>query len=150
MLENLLSLVTQNANQAIVQNNAIPNENNDAAIQAVTQSIMGGLQDQVQAGNHDGLLSLLGGKSDVMNNPIVSQLAQGAAGQLMDKFGVDSGAAQQIVAQLIPTVMQQMVQKTNNPADSSFDLGGVVGALSGGNVPSGLGGLLSQFMGGSK
>lgn len=150
MLENLLQLVTQNAGNAIINNNAIPNQHNDGAIQAVTQSIFNGLQQQVQNGNHQGLVGLLSGQNNVQGNPIVDTIAQNAAGSLMQKFGIDNAAAQQTVQQLLPVVMNQLVSKTNNPNDNSFDIGGIVNAVSGGNVPSELGGLISQFAGGSR
>jgi uncharacterized protein YidB (DUF937 family) len=150
MLENLLQLVTQNAGNAIVNNNAIPNQHNDAAIQDVTQSIFNGLQQQVQSGNHQGLLSLLSGQSGVQGNPIVNAITQNAAGSLMQKFGVENAAAQQAVQQLLPVVMNQLVSKTNNPQDNSFDIGGIVNSLTGGNVPGDLGGLVSQFTGGQQ
>jgi len=47
MLENLIDLVKQNAGSAIINNPAIPNEQNDAAINAAGSSIMDGLKNMI-------------------------------------------------------------------------------------------------------
>ena len=148
MIENLLNLVTQNAGQAIIQNPAIPNERNNDAIQTVTNSIVNGLQGQLQQGNAQQLIGMLAGQQNVQDNPIVNTIAQGAAANLMSQFGIQNQQAQQIVSSLLPVVMQQLVQKTNDPRDSSFDLNGIVSSLSGGQVPSDIGGIVNQFVGG--
>lgn len=148
MLENLLQLVTEHAGQAIVQNPAIPNEHNGAAIQNVTNSIVSGLQGQLQGGSAQQLIGMLAGQQGIQGNPIVNAISQNAVGNLMQQFGIQNQQAEQIVSQLLPTVMQQFVQKTNDPADSSFDLNGIVNSLSGGQVPSDIGGILNQFTGG--
>ncbi len=148
MIENLLNLVTQNAGQAIIQNPAIPNEQNQAAIQNVTNSIVSGLQGQLQQGNAQQLIGMLAGKQGLQGNPIVNTISQGAIGNLMNQFGIQNQQAQQIVSSLLPVVMQQLVQKTNDPRDSSFDLNGIVSGLSGGQVPSDIGGIVNQFVSG--
>ncbi len=50
MLENLINLVKEQAGDAIVNNPAIPNENNEAAIQSAGESIAGGLQNIISSG----------------------------------------------------------------------------------------------------
>ena len=150
MLDNLLNLVTQNAGQAIIQNPAIPNERNNDAIQAVTQSIFNGLQGQLQQGNAQQLVGLLAGQQSVQGSPIVNTIAQGAVGNLMQQFGIQNQQAQQIVSSLLPVVMQQLVQKTNDPRDNSFDLNGIVNTLSGGQAPADIGGIVNQFIGGGQ
>jgi hypothetical protein len=62
MLEQLMGLIQDNSQDAIVKNPAIPNQYNNDAMQTVLQSVMGGLQNEAQGGNVGGLMSLLSGR----------------------------------------------------------------------------------------
>lgn len=136
MFEQLFDLVKGQSQEAIVQNPAVPNEHNEAAIQTVTQSIMGGLQNQAQSGNLSGLMGMLSGRSGtgggLMSNPIVAGIAQNAIASLMQKFGVNNSAASGIVASVLPSVLGKLINRTNDPNDSSIDMNGVMGSLLGG------------------
>lgn len=147
MLENLLNLIKENAGDAVINNPAIPNEQNDAVVQEAGASIMSGLQGLLASGNAKDVLRLFSNPSTVNNsNPVVQQLGGGFLNSLMSKFGLDSGQAGRIVSSLLPTVLSQLVSKTNNPSDGSFDVQGIFNSLSGGNT-SGLDiqGILSKF-----
>ena len=80
----------------------------------------------------------------------------GLAQVCRNKFGLEQGAASGIASSLIPTVLQSLVHKTNDPNDSSFNIQNLIGSLVGGGgqqQPAGGGGLdiqniLSQFTGG--
>jgi len=50
MLDQLIKLVKQNADTAIVKNNALPNQFNNAAIEEVASQIFSGMQTQVKSG----------------------------------------------------------------------------------------------------
>lgn len=136
MLEQLMGLIQDNSQDAIVKNPAIPNEHNNDAMQTVLQSVMGGLQNEAQGGNVGGLMGLLSGQSgqggSLMNNPIVAGIAQNAIGSLMEKFGISNSAAGNIIAQVLPGVLGSMISKTSNPNDDSMDFGGIMGSLLGG------------------
>ncbi|MBK7029075.1 MAG: hypothetical protein IPH45_07625 [Bacteroidales bacterium] len=142
MLENLLQLVKENAGEAIINNPVIPNEKNDEAISTASNSIFSSLQEQVQSGGLDSITGLFSGGSSASGN-LVNGISGKAVGDLMNKFGIDSGAATQIASQLIPTVMNKLVSKTNDPNDSSFDLQGILGSLTGGKS----GGLMDTVKG---
>ena len=134
-----MSLIQDNSQDAIVNNPAIPNQNNNAAMQTVFQSVLGGLQNEAQGGNLSGLMGLLSGQGgqggSLMNNPIVAGIAQNAIGSLMEKFGLSNSAAGNIIAQVLPGVLSSMISKTSNPNDNSMDFGGIMGALLGGQAP---------------
>lgn len=138
MLDNLLNLVKENAGEAIINNPAIPNEQNDAAVSTASQGIFEGLKNQLSSGGIDGIKNLFSG-GDVANNPMVSNISQSVAQSIAGKFGVDSGTANNIVQSLIPTVMDKLVKKTNDPNDSSFDIGGIMNSLGG---EGGIGGMI--------
>ena len=136
MLEQLMGLIQDNSQDAIVKNPAIPNQYNNDAMQTVLQSVMGGLQNEAQGGNVSGLMGLLSGRGgqggSLMNNPIVAGIAQNAIGSLMEKFGLSNSAAGNIIAQVLPGVLNSMISKTSNPNDDSMDFGGLMGSLLGG------------------
>ncbi|POY37810.1 hypothetical protein C3K47_04555 [Solitalea longa] len=137
MLDNLLNLVKQYAGDAIVQNPDIPNEHNDAAIEAASGSIFNSLQNQVTGGGLSNVLSMFtgGGGSGVGNgSPVTNNAMASVAGSLMEKFGLDSSKAQGIAATLVPQVLSGLVNRTNDPNDSSFNINGIFSSLTGGKT----------------
>ena len=159
MLENLLDLIKQNAGDAIVNNPAIPNEHNEAAIAEAGSSITDGLKKMIADGNVSDVAALFNHQGgDIANTPAAQQISGGFVQNLMGKFGLGEGAASGIAASLIPMVLQKLVHKTNDPNDSSFNIQSIIGGLVGGGgaqqpAAAGAGGLdiqgiLSQFTGG--
>lgn len=135
MLESLIQLVKENAGEAIINNPAVPNEKNDAAIEATAGSIFDSLKSQFVSG---GGADLISGFFNVEQNESSGQLASGIAENattgLVKKIGLPEGTAAGIVTQLLPKVMSSLKSKTNDPADNSFDLQGIIGSLAGGQT----------------
>ena len=145
MLENLIDLIKQHAGDAIVNNPAIPNSQHDAAIAEAGNSIIGTLKNMISSGNGQDVLNLLQNQgSNVASNPAVQNISGNFVQSLMSKFGLDQGAASGIAANLIPNVLQSLVHKTNDPNDSSFNLEGIIGHLTGGQGIQGILGSLGQ------
>lgn len=144
MLDNLLNLVKEHAGDAIIDNPAIPNEKNDAAIQSATHSIVDTLKTQVAAGKLDSVLDLFKG-NQVNASGITAMIQSNAAGDLMQKIGIDQAQASQVVSTLLPKVMEQFVHKTNDPADNSFDLKDIVSSLGNGAGSGLLGNITNLF-----
>ncbi len=148
MLDQLMKLVEQNAGEAIIKNKAIPDQHNNAAIQMVAQQIFSGLQSQASQGNLTQVAGLFqGGSKNISSNPIVSQLISSVAGSVASKFGISQQAAQSMASSLLPTVMNQLVKKTNDPKDNSFDLTNIMKGVSGNNNLD-VAGILAQAAGG--
>ncbi|WAC14431.1 hypothetical protein [Dyadobacter pollutisoli] len=138
MLEQLLGLVQENSQQAIVQNPAVPNEHNEEVMNTLMGSITGGLQEHAQAGNLGGLMGLLSGNSatsssSLMNNPIVASIASKAIGAIMEKFGMNSQTAGGIVNSVLPGVLGGLISKVSNPGDSSIDFNDIIESLTKGS-----------------
>ena len=138
MLDQLLGLIKEHSQEAIIQNPAVPDQQNEAVMQTLTESITGGLQQQAQSGNLQGLMGLLSGKNgtssnDLTTNPIVSSISSNAITSIMQKFGLNSGAASGIVASVLPGVLSSLISKVSNSNDSSFDFNSVLGGLLGGS-----------------
>ena len=171
MLEQLMGLIQDHSQDAIVNNPAIPNEHNNDAMQTILGAITGGMQQQAQGGGLAGLAGLLGGQagtngSSLMSNPIVAGIAQQAVSGLMTKFGLQNSAAAGIVNQILPSVMGSMISQTNDPNNSAFNMSDIMGVMAdgkvdmndvmniagkfmgGGNAAGGLGGMLGGLFGG--
>ena len=158
MLENLLDLIKQNAGTAIIDNPAIPNEHNEAAVSMAGSSIMDGLKNMIASGNTQDVVNIFNHQGgDIANTPAAQQISGGFMQDLMGKFGLGQGAASGIATSLIPMVLQKLVHKTNDANDNSFNIQGIIGSLvgGGGQQPAAVGGggldiqgILSQFTGG--
>jgi hypothetical protein len=117
------------------------------------QSLVGGLSNQANSqGGLGSLIGLLGGAAgndeSLLSNPVVGNIAQSVIGNLMGKFGLSNTAAEGIVTSMLPSVLGGLINKTNDPNDNSIDMGGLMGAITGGKT-SGIdfGSLLSQGAG---
>lgn len=147
MLENLLDLVKQHAGTAIIDNPAIPNERNDEAVEVASSSIFDGLKNAASNGNISDIMSMFSGGSTA-NNAVSQNIQGGFIQNLMDKFGLDQNAASGVAGGLIPSVLQNLVHKTNDPNDNSFDLQGILSKVGGGNFD--VQGLIGKFTGGGE
>ncbi|OZI05161.1 hypothetical protein BWI93_26820 [Siphonobacter sp. BAB-5385] len=129
MLDQLLNLVKNNSQEAIVNNPAIPEQQNEAAQTTIFTSIVQGLQGEAAKGNISGLMELFSGRQAVQQSPIVSGISQNAIGSLMDKFGISGSVAQNIVGAIVPMVLSTIIGKLNNPNDTSVDANSMMGSL---------------------
>ncbi len=135
MLEQLLNMVKEQAGAAIIQNPDIPDERNEEAVADVTSNIAGGLQQALAGGQFNDVLRLLGGRGgDLQNNPLANQLSGNAVESLMNKFNLNQGQAGNVVSNLLPGVLQNLISKTNDPSDNSIDLQGIFNSLTGGKT----------------
>lgn len=130
MLENLNELVRENVQETVVNNSDVPNEHNEAVIQAASGSIFDTLKDQLSSGN-------IGSVADIFNggNAEGSAVAQQASGSFIDKLsglGINAETAKGIAASVIPVIIGKLTQKTADPNDSSFNIKDVLGSLAGG------------------
>ena len=145
MFENLLNLVKEHAGPAIVDNPAIPNQHNDAAIKEATSGIMDQLKSTVASGGIGQLTSMFSG-GNAASNPLVQNISASVAKNLASKFGISPEQANNIVQSLIPKVMGAFVSKTNDPNDKSFDIKDIIGSLSGGKGVDDLMGVIQDIL----
>lgn len=151
MLDQLLQLVKDNAQDLIVNNPSVPNQFNDAAIGEAGNAIHDQLAKAISGGNLQDVLGMFGNAQSLQNNPLVGNIVQQLSGTLGSKFGVDGAQAQQIAGQLIPQILGSLVNKTNNPNDASFNINDIMGHLSGGgNKGIDFGNIVNQMQQGGK
>jgi hypothetical protein len=134
MFETLMNLVQQQSGQAVINNPAIPNHQNEDAMSAITGGIMSGLQQQAQggAGGLGGLLSMVMGQG---GNADHSQVAQGVQGNvqqnLMEKLGISPQVAMSVAASVVPMVLGKLMSKAQDPNDHSVNQNDLMNQISG-------------------
>ena len=134
MFDQLSELVKQFGGEAVVNNPAVPNEQNDAVMQEAGGSILSGLKDIVASGNINDLSGMLSGKTAIDgNNPVVQQLTEKVTGNLGEKLGLSSDAAGSVAGGLIPQILGGLVNKAKDPNQPGFNMNDLVSAISGGN-----------------
>ena len=157
MLENLFNLVKENSSYAVINNPAIPNEKNDEVVADATHSVAEGLQGILAGGGLQKLLSMFSTNnnaesSGLLSNPIVGNIISSFKNKLSDNYNVSGTEADNISNGLIPNVIGSLINKTNNPNDSSFSIGSIMNSLTGtsqNGSGGGIGEMVSKFTAGS-
>ncbi len=134
MLEQLTQLVQQFGNDAVVKNNAIPNEQNDAILNETSNSIFSSLQKIASGGDLSQLAGLLQSKNLDSNNPAIKQITNSVSSSLSEKFGLNSETATGAATSMIPQILGSLMAKANDPKDSSFNVSDLITSLTGGNT----------------
>jgi hypothetical protein len=158
MLENLFNLVKEFSGDTVVNNPNVPNQHNEAVMAEATHTIAGGLQNMAAGGGLQSIMQLFqggGDKSSLMSNPIVSMMAGHLMKKLVGNFGLNGQQASGVASSLIPNVLSNLIQRTNDSGNNSFDLNGILQSLTGGQTQQQQGGggldiqsLVKQFTGG--
>jgi uncharacterized protein YidB (DUF937 family) len=134
MLEDLFNLVKQQAGDAIINNPAIPDQHNEAAVQEAGNSVVESLKNAVSGGQLNEVLGMFANGQANASAPVVQQATGNFMEKLQSKFGLNSSQASGIAQSLIPDVMNQLAQKTANPNDHSFNVQQIFNQLSGGKT----------------
>ena len=138
MLKNLFNLIKEHGTDAVINNPAIPNEQNNAVLADATHSVADGLQGALAGGGLQSILSLFSsgenhsGGNGLLNNPIVSNIISSFTNKLTSNHGIGADQASGVANNLIPGVISSLINKTNDPNNSSFDIGSIINLLSGG------------------
>lgn len=133
MLDQLLKLVEQNAKSSIVENKAIPDQLNNAAIKEVTNQIYNGLKGQVSGGNMQQVITLFQSGIGKTPSPVMNNIVETVCENLTSKFNITPEVAKSVASNLVPTVMNQVIRRTNDPKDIDFDLQQMLRGMSGNN-----------------
>jgi hypothetical protein len=132
MFETLMNLVQQHGGSAVTNNPAIPNEQNNAVMETVAQSMMGGLSQQAQGGGLGNLLGMVvNGGGNVQGSPVTQGVQQHVEQNLMQKLGISPQVAMSIAGALVPMVLGKLMNKAADPNDPSVDGNTIMGAATG-------------------
>lgn len=150
MFEELMNLIKDNSQEAVVNNPDVPNEQNEAVMQEAGVSITSTLQSMLAGGQAKEVLGLFNSsESDIQSQPAMQQISGNFMSGLTEKFGLNGQQAGSIAGSLLPNILGKLVNKTNNPNDSSFNIQDIFNSLSnngtsGMNIP----GMLSKLTSG--
>ena len=148
MFDKLINLVRENAGTAIFNNNAIPNEKNEQAVNTAGSSIMSTLQNALAGGRFNDVLSFFKG-GGAASPTLVQDATNKYAEDLKTHTGIGEAEAQQAANQVVPQTMNQLASKTADPADGSFNIQEIFNNLSGGKTGGmDIQGMLNRFGGG--
>ncbi len=132
MFDQLLMLVQQNAGDTILNNDAIPNERKQEAVETITCSIIDALKNAVQSGKLGEVMQLFNNASNnVAASPLNQNMQDNLVDNMMQKFGLSNTQAGSIASSVIPAVLSKFVHKTNDPNDNSFSLCSILAHLGG-------------------
>lgn len=137
MLDQFFEMVKGLAGNAVINNPDVPNEHNDNVVAEATHTVASGLQNMVAGGGLPNIISMFSGGSQqggkgLLSNPIVNMMIGHFTGKLMSKYNMQSSQASGVANSLIPDVMNGLINKTNDPKDSSFTLDNLLHSLTGG------------------
>lgn len=155
-----MKVVEQKAQQSIVDNKAIPDQLNNAAIKEVTNQIYNSLQLQVNKGQMDEVIALFFAQGKAPS-PVVNSVAEAVTTSLSAKFNITPDNARSVASQIVPAVINEIIQKARDPRDIDFDVQQIMRRLTGNNtldisdkIPKdepkrfgGLGEIVSKFFG---
>ena len=142
MFDQLINLVKEHAGEAIIDNDDVPNENNEAVINTTAFGIMGHLKNMAGNGGLTTVTGLLKNGITGSSNE-VSTMSSNIAHAIANQFGIAPAKANGIVQNLIPTVMNNLSNKTNDPNDDNFTMESILGSLT--SSAGGLGGMMDGF-----
>ena len=165
MLQELFNLVKGSAQGSVIGNPDVPNEYNNEVVAEATNTVASGFRNIVAGGGVQNLLAMFGNSgqqsgSSLLNNPIVNMMVGHFAEKLMTKYNLGGAQASNVANSLIPNVIGDLINKSNDPGNSSFSLENLLSSITGGRSaevvqqhPSGNAGfnlpdLLNQFGGG--
>jgi hypothetical protein len=138
MLEELFNLVKGSARDSVISNPDVPNEQNNEVVAEATNTVASGLRNMVAGGGLENILSLFNNNSgqnnskNLMNNPVVNMMIGHFTGKLINKFNMEGGQANNVARNLIPDVMSNLINKTNDPNNSTFSIEGLLNSITGG------------------
>ena len=148
MLDKIFDLIRGNAGGAVINNPAIPNEKNEAAINQGGNSIIDTLKAALASGRINDVLGYFknGGSG---NSEIVNEATVNYSRDLQSNLGLNEQDANDVATKVIPASMSDLAKKTTDPSDNSFNIQDIFNQLSGGKTGGlNMENLLSRFGGG--
>lgn len=139
MLKELFNLVKESSTDSVINNPEIPNEKNNEVVAEATNTVASGLRNMVAGGGLQNVISMFTNKGQnkgggLLSNPLVNMMIGHFSGKLMSKYNVDGMQANNVASNLIPNVLGNLINKTNDPADNGFSLEKLLKSITGGKT----------------
>ena len=144
MLDQLTQLVQQFGEQAIVKNQQVPDELNDAVKKEAGNGILEALSGIANSGQANILTDFLKGNGTQKDHPLLNIVQQQVGAKLGSQFSMDNQTVEGITKDLIPNVLGQLVGNAKNPNVKGFELQDLVGMITKGDSKT-QGSILSQL-----
>src|SRR6201996_2032180 len=129
MFEKLYMLVKNNAGTAVINNPVIPEKYHEAVINEASSSIIEVLKGQMENGKLKDLIKYFQFPG-IYNNPLINSAVNKFANKLNNFYGIEPEAAMKVAKELIPPVMQEMIQQSKSEQNNDFALGKLLANLS--------------------
>lgn len=130
MLDQLTKLVKDNI--GALGGDGVPDNKTSETSTVVSHSIIDTLKNAVGSGNFKDVLGMFSGNKNPSETETGRQIQQNTASELSQKLGMDANRSNDIAGSIVPNVLKNMVNKTNDPNDSSFNLQDMLGHITGG------------------
>lgn len=131
MLAQLTQLVQEFGVDAVIKNEAIPNEQNEAILKETNDSIFSSLQKIATQSDLSQIVGLLQGKDIDKNNPAVQEITKEVTNSLTEKLGLSAGTASGTATSMVPQILNSLIGKANNPQDKSINISDILNSLTG-------------------
>lgn len=138
MLEQLTQLIQQSGLQSVINNPEVPNEHNDGVIAEAQSSILSSFGQLNASGETQQVNDAL----ESADHPVTQNIQQNFAGNIMEKFGINSATATSIAATLIPTVLNAIkgggaAGTAASGSGNGFNIQDILSSLGGSNFGGG-------------
>lgn len=148
MLDKIIDLIRNNADDAVVRNPSVPNEKNEEVIRQGSNSIIETLKNALASGRLNDVLGYFK-TGNAGNSQIVNEATDNYSRDLQTRVGLNEREARDVATKVIPPAMGQLANRTNDPSDNSFNIQDIFNQLSGGKTGGlNIQNLLSRFGGG--
>ncbi|MES2477527.1 MAG: hypothetical protein V4561_00445 [Bacteroidota bacterium] len=117
-----MNILQNHGQESVINNPAVPNEHNDAVLKEAGSSITETIKNMMANGHSDQVMQL----ANDPNGQAAQIMQNGFVQNIMQKFGINADAAQNIAGSLIPQVMSQLNKGGTN---GGFDLSSISGML---------------------
>lgn len=134
MLEQLEQLAQKFGGDAVLKNDAIPNDQKEAVLKETSSSIFSSLQKIATQGDLSQIVGLLQGKDIDKSNPTVQQINSEVSNSLTEKLGLSNSTASGASTEMIPQILNSLIGKANDPKDNSLNISDLLTSLTGGNT----------------
>jgi hypothetical protein len=136
MLEELFNLVKNAAGQNVPAE--LPGDQKEEVVAEATNTVASGLRNMVAGGGAQNIINMFSGQQSgrggLLGNPLVSMMVGHFANKLMNKFGMGQSTANNVSTNLIPSVLENLINKTNDPNDNQFSLDNLLKSITGGKT----------------
>lgn len=129
MIDKIEAFIRENAQDLVVNNSQIPNEQNENVIQAASGSIVEVLKEKMTGGNMGDLISSFTQGGGTQAKALVENV-QSSFSSRLETLGLGNDTVKSLAASLIPLIMSKFFSQGGQGA--GFNVQDILGKLAGG------------------